>query len=58
MDYWKRNWFQGYTTFARVYLKNARTFESMKKTIEKAHWESAKGKPDQNYNNCSKAILS
>lgn len=40
---------QGY-----IYLKNARTFESMKKTIEKAHWESAKGKPDQNYNYCSK----
>lgn len=40
---------QGY-----IYFKNGRSFESVKNMIQKAHWESAKGKPDQNYNYCSK----
>lgn len=40
---------QGY-----VYFKNARTLESMKKYLPRAHLEEAKGSPQQNYDYCSK----
>lgn len=40
---------QGY-----IYFKNGRTFERMKDLINKAHWEAAKGKPEDNYKYCSK----
>jgi len=40
---------QGY-----LYFSNGKTFDQIKKINPKAHWEKAKGNPDQNFKYCSK----
>ena len=40
---------QGYVEF-----KNGRTFGGMKRLLDKAHWEPAKGDATENYNYCTK----
>lgn len=43
------NHLQGY-----YYFRNGKTFSTVKKICERAHWEKANGSADHNYNYCSK----